>query len=302
LKTVQIVKHLCLPYAGLHRTVFVDRFYTSINLMKELDKMELYFVGTVMRNRIPNELTIAKNSTIFKSMERGDCTNHTFSYKDDNNIIRKYGLVCWKGRDMVYCLTNNFSTENYDTCRQRSVGGLLRLNRPSVIGEYNRYMGGVDLADQRRLHCNSTIMGQHRWWLKLLDVGTANALVLYNESMNEKMNIFEFKQRLVTSLLGTKLDDNLPQIPVSHALIINLDEGRHMCAYCGLTGTLSRTRFCCQADDCKLQLCSFGYNKLKTEEKRQDCFALSHANEATRQLCMQRQEKMKLKTNKEYLK
>jgi Transposase IS4 len=207
---------------------------------------------------------------------------------------------------MVYCLSNSFGTDNFDSCKRRSSTGLLRLNRPSVIGEYNRYMGGVDLADLRRLHCNSTIMGQHRWWLKLffylLDVETANALVLYNDSMKDKMNIFEFKQKLVTSLLGSRLDDNTPTIPPSHALIINPDEGRHMCAYCGLTGTLSRTRFCCQADDCKLQLCSFGYNKLKTEDKRQDCFALSHANEATRQLCLQRQDKMKLKTNKEYLK
>jgi hypothetical protein len=59
---------------------------------------------------------------------------------------------------------------------------------------------------------NSAIMGQHRWWLKLfiylLDVGTANALVLYNETMHESMNIFEFKQKLVTCLLGTRLDDN----------------------------------------------------------------------------------------------
>jgi Transposase IS4/Exonuclease len=255
MKTVQVVKNLCTPYAGSHRTVFVDRFYTSIQLMKELDKMNLYVVGTVMRNRIPNELTIAKNSPTFKSMGRGDCTTHTYTYKDDNNTVRKYGLVCWKDRDMVYCLTNSFSTDNYDTCRRRSTSGLLRLHRPSVIGEYNRYMGGVDLADQRRLHCNSTIMGQHRWWLKLffylLDVGTANSLVLYNESMNDKMNIFEFKQKLVTSLLGSKLDDNVRTIPVSHGLIINPDEGRHMCAYCGLTGTLSRTRFCCQSEDCK---------------------------------------------------
>jgi Transposase IS4 len=306
MKTVQIVNKLCLPYAGSHRTVFVDRFYTSINLMKELDKLQLYVVGTVMRNRIPNELTIAKNSNTFKSMSRGDCTNHTYTYKDDNNNVRTYGLVCWKDRDMVYCLSNNFGTDIFDSCRRRSSTGLLRLNRPAVIGEYNRYMGGVDLSDQRRLHCNSTIMGQHRWWLKLffylLDVGTANALVLYNETMKEKMNIFEFKQKLVTSLLGSRININKPTIPASHALIINPDDGRHMCAYCGLTGTLSRTRFCCQADDCKLQLCSFGYSKLKTEDKRQDFFALSHDNKATRKLCLQRQDKIKLKTNKEYLK
>jgi hypothetical protein len=61
-------------------------------------------------------------------------------------------------------------------------------------------MGGVDLADARRLHCNSTIMGQNRWWLKLffylLDTGTLNALVVYNEAMKgqqKPFNLADFK-------------------------------------------------------------------------------------------------------------
>ena len=49
-KTVRVVKELCLPYQGLHWCVFVDRFYTSIDLLKELDKLNLYVTGTCMRN------------------------------------------------------------------------------------------------------------------------------------------------------------------------------------------------------------------------------------------------------------
>ena len=62
-------------------------------------------------------------------------------------------------------------------------------------------MGGVDLADMRRLNCNSTIMGLHRWWLKLffylLDVGTSNALVLYRAATNDKINVVKYKEKLV---------------------------------------------------------------------------------------------------------
>ena len=69
-------------------------------------------------------------------------------------------------------------------------------------------MGGVDLADMRRFHCNSTLMGQNRCWLKLffynLDVGTANALVLYLAAMEcNVMNIAEFKQKTVLGLIGS---------------------------------------------------------------------------------------------------
>jgi hypothetical protein len=76
-------------------------------------------------------------------------------------------------------------------------------------------MGGVDLADMRCLHCNSTIMGQNRWWLKLffylLDVGISNALVLFSESkriQKEKtLNTVQFKMKLVEDLVGRNIDN-----------------------------------------------------------------------------------------------
>jgi hypothetical protein len=34
--------------------------------------------------------------------------------------------------------------------------GVIRMPRPISIDRYNKYMGGVDLADMRRLHSNST--------------------------------------------------------------------------------------------------------------------------------------------------
>ena len=71
-KTVQVVKNLVRHLEGTHRTVYIDRFYTSIELLKELQKMDLYVTGTLMRNRLPKELTIAKTSREYKSMNRGD--------------------------------------------------------------------------------------------------------------------------------------------------------------------------------------------------------------------------------------
>jgi hypothetical protein len=64
-------------------------------------------------------------------------------------------------------------------------------------------------------------VGQNRWWLKLffylLDVGTSNALVLYNESMKSRlqegatthtpMNIVEFKMKLVEDLVSRSIDN-----------------------------------------------------------------------------------------------
>ena len=61
------------------------------------------------------------------------------------------------------------------------------------------------MSDQRRLKCNSTIMGLHRWWSELffynLDVAACNPMVLHKEATNhDKMNIILFKRALVDIL------------------------------------------------------------------------------------------------------
>ena len=196
-KTVKVVKELCKEYEGSHRTIFTDRFYTSIDLAKELDKMGLYITGTCMKNRIPKDVTIKKTGGEFRNMTRGSYKYHSYKYAVEERVV-KYGLVAWKDRDIVYCFSSNTSTRESDTCYRRSKDGRVLLERPKMIAHYNRYMGGVDLADMRRLHCNSTIMGKHRWWLKLffylLDVGTSNALVLHTQTGVSNMNIVEFKK------------------------------------------------------------------------------------------------------------
>ena len=101
-KTVMVVKELCKEYEGSHRTIYVDRFYTSMDLLKALDKMSLYVTGTVMKNRLPKDITITKKPKTFKQMKRGDFKKHTYKYKTDNGIEKQYGLVAWKDRHIVY--------------------------------------------------------------------------------------------------------------------------------------------------------------------------------------------------------
>jgi hypothetical protein len=103
---------------------------------------------------------------------------------------------------MVYCLSKDSTNFEFDECSCRGLGGIIRIPRPISIANYNKYKGGVDLADMRRLHCNSTIMGQNRWWMKLffylLDVGTSNALVLFNETKR----IQKEKTLIIVSLIS----------------------------------------------------------------------------------------------------
>ena len=68
-KTVTIVKELCKSMQGSHRTVYVDRFYTSLDLLKELHDMDIYTTGTLMKNHIPKGTYHTKNN---KTIQRNE--------------------------------------------------------------------------------------------------------------------------------------------------------------------------------------------------------------------------------------
>ena len=206
----------------------------------------------------------------------------------------------------MYCLSNDTSNHQYDECRRRGEGGIIQIPRPRSISNYNRYMGGVDLADMKRLHCNSTIMGQNRWWLKLffylLDVGTSNALVLYNESMRirsensggfTKMNIVQFKMKLVEDLVGRNMEDLFEKAEAGEQHTPVKVEGgvRSRCAYCALMSRVRRTRYQCVA--CGVALCSIGSGKVED-----DCFTVAHETEELRKMVCKKYVEMQKRNTK----
>jgi hypothetical protein len=300
-KTVQIVRDLCDSYSGSFRTVYIDRFYTSIDVMKELDKMDLFITGTCMTNRVPKELQIANSSRECKNMNRGDHCFHKYTYIDSNNMVREYGLTVWKDSKMVYLLSNTWNNNEVTTCKRRSNNGLQTITRPVVVEKYNTYMGGVDVADQRRLHCNSTIMGQNRWWLKLffylLDVGTANAMILYRLAVDDnQINLADFKLQVIEGLLGNKHKAivRAPSTPKEE----NLHKpgqvhGRYRCAYCALYSAKSRTSFKCSAPGCGIPLCVPGHGKAD-----RDCFNIVHRDPELLKATRLKYEAMKKTYNK----
>ena len=68
MKAVKVVKELVQNYKGLCCTVYIDCFYTLVELIKALDKMDLYITGTLMKNCSPKELQIPKSSKKIKAM------------------------------------------------------------------------------------------------------------------------------------------------------------------------------------------------------------------------------------------
>ena len=312
MKTVQVVNKLVEPFKNTFWTIYIDRFYTSLELLKSLAEQNLFVTGTMLANRIPADIRIAKTSREFCNMKRGDAVKSKFVFYKTDGTRSECGLVGWKDRNMVYCWSNDTNNHMFDQCCRRGDGGIIRIPRPLSISNYNKYMGGVDLADMIRLFCESTIRGQKRWWLNLffylVDVGTSNAWVLYNERLRTQaeergiqykpMGIRKFKMHLVEDLVGKKmealrgtLDEEVEETEHTCGLIPNNVRAR--CAYCSLTSRgYSRTRFQCVV--CKVPLCPMGSGRVQ-----HDCFSQAHRTEERLQLVLQKYLQMQKKNSKQ---
>jgi hypothetical protein len=88
-------------------------------------------------------------------MKRGDAKEFKIQFRLNNGGEAEAGLVCWRDRQLMYCLSLDSNNFKFDHCNRRGEGGIMSLQQPISIAHYNQYMGGVDLADMRRLHCNS---------------------------------------------------------------------------------------------------------------------------------------------------
>jgi hypothetical protein len=132
----------------------------------------------------------------------------------------------------------------------------------------------------------------------LLDVGTSNALVLYNKSTRTRMdetgrnyspmNIVQFKMELIVKLVGKNMDDLFPgnEIEADHTPIHIEGNIRHRCAYCEIFTRTCRTRYKCKC--CGIPLCSIGSVKVSD-----DRFTLAHESEKMRQVTCNKYEQMK---------
>lgn len=194
--------------------VYVDRFYTSIDLCKKLIEMGLHVTGTLTLNKLPSQVMLDKKSLAYKELKRGHYFCHRYDYDDKDGNNKKIGLTCWKDKEMVFVLSTHHKTGAHSTCYRRSKNNcvsssLLLVDWPTIIEDYNNNMDGVDLADQQHFHVQTNVIGLHRWWVRLLfyllDVSNNNAMILYMQHTNISMNMAQFKRLVANSICGKQI-------------------------------------------------------------------------------------------------
>ena len=127
-------------------TLYTDNYYTSPTLYKDLDDQGTNAVGTVRVNR--KEMPAAvKNS----KLKKGDLI-----YRQRNNMV----AMKWKDkRDVCMLSTKHRATLSLTQKMDRTTGEPIVI--PTCIIEYNKYMGGVDRADQLAKYYTRKSL---KWW------------------------------------------------------------------------------------------------------------------------------------------
>ena len=185
--SMKVVCELMKNYFGYGHSLFVDNFYTGIELAEALLTNSTYCTGTlnVKRRGIPVEIKSAQ-------LQPGE-------------TIEKYqkGILVGKWRDKRPILYLSTEFENTMTEFENRRGK--KLTKPLPILEYNKYMGGVDHKDQM-LSYYSCERKNVRWYKKLFlhifQVMVYNAYYLFVKFSGETMPFYDFRLQIITQLLN----------------------------------------------------------------------------------------------------
>ena len=210
---------------GYH--LFMDNYYNSVALAQELYDARIHCSGTLR--------LVRGAPTVLKQVGQ----NPRLLPKGETMWRRKKDVFCilWNDVRLVSMITTSHEPirEEVTQWRKKRQQGRVhyeevKIQRPTVIGHYNRHMGGVDLFDQLIQYYPFTRRSKH-WTAKLnkylLQLAFQNAYVLYLEYTTDrpKLSHSRFLEAAGDGLVNFNPDD-WPSMtgPIPRAGDLPLDE------------------------------------------------------------------------------
>ncbi|XP_040264689.1 piggyBac transposable element-derived protein 4-like [Bufo bufo] len=240
---------------------------------------KIYLCGTVRVDR----KNMPKNLKADKEMKRGDV-----------DTMSANGITCvkWMDNRSVTLLSNFLTCKKDDMThvlrRQAGCAEKLHIPCPTIVTIYNKYMGGVDLMDQKKVSYETDRRSKIKFYLRiffdLLDIAVNNSHCIYIQANEERhpeckaITPLEYRQMIARSLVGgySNRQRKAPSAPVrssrsvlpapkpKHSMIRS--DRRKRCAQRAKHVNENRTDSLC--DTCKVHLC---YTKTR------NCFADYHS-------------------------
>lgn len=149
----------------------MDNFYTSPKLLCDLRANGFGACDTLRINHrgLPNDI----KESIKEGQKHSNSTTH---YLESNGWINVTALTT----------IHSDTTVEVERRSRHAISGQERVQKPQAIVEYNKYMGGVDQADQLLSSYYGFGHRTVKWWkrafLFFLDMAVVNSYMLYMES------------------------------------------------------------------------------------------------------------------------
>eukprot|EP00475_Leptophrys_vorax_P014379 TRINITY_DN2075_c0_g1_i15.p1 TRINITY_DN2075_c0_g1~~TRINITY_DN2075_c0_g1_i15.p1 ORF type:complete len:551 (+),score=109.36 TRINITY_DN2075_c0_g1_i15:228-1880(+) len=265
----EYVMQLVEKFESRHRTIVLDRGYSTLSLFDRLYYAGFYAVGTIKRySNLPDPIKNAKPN-VGKPRRRNRERNDVVNKQDEFDGGLRKGqwiwlmkeepptqLCAWHDSGICLSISTRHHVQGGHVLRRVS-GKKHRIIRdcPQMIVDYNAQMGGVDRADALRAHL-TTMRRCKKWWHALmywiLDTCFINAQILFEHNF-PVMKRHEFLHVLVSELIaeGNDPEQILPSsgrriAPTSDGHWPMKVENRSYCVRCRKAGVDSTTFYRCR--------------------------------------------------------
>lgn len=255
----QAVVRLTKPIEHSRRNVTGDNWFSSVEVVRELEKRDLTYVGTLRKNKAEVPLAFLPNKQrIVESAEYG--------FTNDMTLV---SFVPAKSKAVVLVSSMHYSAQtNTET------------KKPEIIMYYNSTKGGVDSLDQK-CALYSVIRRTKRWptvlFYAILNISSVNSFVIYYSFRDsEKLSRPKFQKNLSRSLVEPHLRRRLYNLNLPRELKkmiggilkeevprqeVRVGEKRKRCELCP-KGKDRKTKFVCNSCnksyclECRASLCA----------------------------------------------
>ncbi len=268
-----VVMELMDPYLGQGYHLYLDNFYTSPQLVKDLFSKGTPSVGTVKPNRKDFPKSLLNVKAWAKKRDRGSV-----------RWVRHSPVLAlqWIDSKPVSILTTLHSANDKVSCKRRTKKHEkfqeITIPQPVAIHDYNQFMNGVDRSDQM-LACHNVSKKCYTWWktlfFHLVDIAVVNSFILFQRYREEHADVeglqrargysvVDFRGALVRQICGWPEYDDPPayeqavpgfsQFQTVHMPRASDDGTRRNCVVCKREGRgKKRVITYCAAPQCQKQ-------------------------------------------------
>ena len=153
-----VVVRLATPFLNQGYRIYMDNFYTSPQLLKDLFLQKTHATGTMASNRKGFLEQANELSKQYSSKPRG-----AGIYMTDSEVV----YTVWKDTKCVTVGTNHHPGHSNTTVQHNWKEKGIRQKKdvpiPIAIYNYNKFMGGVDRSDQM-IKYNEVIRQTKKYW------------------------------------------------------------------------------------------------------------------------------------------